>query len=392
MKAPSDPTQEIPDDAFALKHEKILSMLSYRRPAGGPGEKAFLQTFLMPHKPELVSTNYRIVVPGGNGKTLFSCHTDTVHHNDKRQQVIYDQSMETAYKIDKEPLGADNTAGVWLLLEMIIAKMPGTYMFHYGEERGCLGSKQMLREHRAWLEGFDKAIAFDRRGTTSIITHQMRTRTCSDEFGDALAAALGNGFERDDTGLYTDTASYSGVIKECSNVSVGYHHEHGPDESLDLEHLVLLRELVLKVDWDKLPAVRKTEGWSAREGKPWTPQPWRGNTWEGETPAKKEVVIAKPMSEFTADSVDFYCEAALAECDTFEETLKMCQKDPEYFATMLYSFVVRENDYVDMLDTDAEEEPEPSIDKIVRGDPEVRAQIAEIIKQNFPDFTDRQVH
>ena len=63
---------------------KILEMLSYRRPAGSKGEKEFLERFVLPFQPNVMAGNLVILVPGDPG-TLFSCHTDTVHRDDKRQ-------------------------------------------------------------------------------------------------------------------------------------------------------------------------------------------------------------------------------------------------------------------------------------------------------------------
>jgi len=234
---------------------KILEMLTYTRPAGSASEAEFIGRFITPHRPSLMAGNLVVTVPG-DPDTLFSCHTDTVHKASGKQQVIYDEPLDMAFKQDKLPLGGDDTAGVWLLLEMIALGIPGTYVFHYGEEIGCVGSKALAREHPEFLETFKRAIAFDRRGTTSVITHQMGDRCCSDEFGIALATALGGGYVLDDTGLYTDTASYMELIPECTNVSVGYDHEHGPEEFLDVAHLNWLREAVQHVRWHELPVKR----------------------------------------------------------------------------------------------------------------------------------------
>jgi hypothetical protein len=286
--------------------KKILEMLTYRRPAGSPGEADFIKRYILPFKPTNVLDNLIITIPG-DGETLFSCHTDTVHRNDERQIVLYDEGLGIAYKDDKEPLGGDNTAGVWLLLEMIKAGIPGTYMFHYGEERGCIGSKAMAKQHPNWLKGFKRAIAFDRRANTSIITHQMGTRCCSNEFGDALAAALGNDYKRDDTGLYTDTASYMELIPECSNVSVGYDHEHGPEEIVDVNHLLWLREVVKNVKWPKLPTLRD-------------PTVVENTNWEYDDP-------------------DYYIDLAFNEITDFQSAADLVRYEPDIAANVLLAFV-----------------------------------------------------
>jgi len=231
-------------------------MLSYMRPAGSGADQEFIKRYIEPTGAYCVKGNNWYVAIPGDDETLFSCHTDTVHRTSGRHLVAYDANIELAYVEGKEPLGADNTAGVWLLLEMIAARVPGHYLFHYGEEKGCLGSRELAVEEEAWLKTFKRAIAFDRRGTTSVITHQHGNRCCSALFGTTLAAALELDYQLDDTGLYTDTASYMKLIPECTNVSVGYDHEHGPMETLDLAHCKRLRDQVLKVNWTALPAAR----------------------------------------------------------------------------------------------------------------------------------------
>lgn len=241
---------------------KILEMLTYRRPAGSAGEEAFLERFVMPWKPaRLPGGNLMVVVPG-DPETIFSCHTDTVHRDDALQEVVYDAELELAYKEDKEPLGADDTAGVWLMLEMLEAGVPGTYLFHFGEERGCIGSKALAQDRPEWLRTFKRAIAFDRRDTDSVITHQMGWRCCSGAFALELAARLGGDYKPDDTGLYTDTASYADLIPECTNISVGYSAQHTPDEMLDIAHLEWLRDRVISIDWSTLPTKRDPDATS----------------------------------------------------------------------------------------------------------------------------------
>jgi hypothetical protein len=205
---------------------------------------------------------------GKASSTLFSCHTDTVHSGTGTtpQKIVYDPNFGEIF-LDKDDadagscLGADDGAGVWVMLEMIKAKVPGTYLFHRGEERGCIGSNAMLTQNREWLEQFDCAIAFDRGHDWEVITHQGGQRTASDKFGEALALALnenGVAFEYRPSarGVLTDTKTYRYVIAECTNLGVGYQNQHGKDESLDYGHLVRLRDACLKVQWEALPIDR----------------------------------------------------------------------------------------------------------------------------------------
>lgn len=255
---------------------KLLNIFSVMRPHDDPYEKAFVEKFLLRDLAALNPVklgpmeNIVVKVPGTangpkNEKVLFSCHTDTVHAKGGPQEVMYDAEMGHAYKGDQtQPLGADDGTGVWLMLEMIEAGVPGTYVFHRGEECGCVGSKWMSTNAVDFLKEFDFAIAFDRRDEDSIITYQRNRRTCSDEFATAFAAqlnALNNTFKfkPDNTGVFTDTANYLASIRECTNISVGYTDAHTGGESQDVSFAMALREVLIKMDWEKLVAVREAK-------------------------------------------------------------------------------------------------------------------------------------
>lgn len=237
---------------------RLKKILTYCRSHGSAGEKAFIRDIIKKEglvamyddKKEIVAWMHE-QNPQAESKILWCCHIDTVHghHAPERQIVEYDSETGLAYKTDKHPLGADDGAGVWMLLEMIRHGVPGTYLFHRGEERGGIGSKWIARNHADWLATFDFAIAFDRRGTTSIITEQGPGETASDGFARSMAAVLnphGLELEPDDTGLFTDTANYADIIPECTNISVGYENEHTEHELLDTEYLNLLLDAVVK--------------------------------------------------------------------------------------------------------------------------------------------------
>jgi len=144
-------------------------------------------------------------------------------------------------------LGADDTAGVFLMTEMIARNVPGRYVFHFGEERGCVGSEALVRENPAWLADIKIAIALDRKGTQDVITHQGG-RTCSDDFARDLAQGIGMGYAPSDQGIYTDTERYASVVPECTNVSVGYEGAHTSREYLDARHVIALLARLCALD------------------------------------------------------------------------------------------------------------------------------------------------
>ncbi len=188
----------------------------------------------------------------GESSTLFTCHLDTACKDHNKVTHILEGNF---IKSDGTTiLGADDKAGMCVILYMIENKIPGTYYFFIGEEVGCIGSRKSAREEE--FTKFDRCISFDRRGYNSVITHQMWSRCCSSEFSEALCKELnksGLKYIPDNTGIVTDSASFMGIIPECTNLSVGYFNEHTLNEKQDIEFLKKLCESVIKVDWESLP-------------------------------------------------------------------------------------------------------------------------------------------
>lgn len=266
--------------------KRLINILQHKRPHGSATLDTFVENTFHDYDYDIWRTEKGepialAIVVGDASRTLFSCHLDTVHRTEGLQEICYDESCKLIWVPEKatECLGADDGAGIWLMLEMIDAKVPGSYVFHYGEERGGIGSTYIAANFPEFLTTFDRAVAFDRRGASSVITRQGLGRCCSDKFAQALADALNNAADMslapDNTGIFTDTANYIEYIPECTNISCGYESEHSASEMLDVEYLQMLREAVLKIDWEALPTVRKAEpevyepsflgGWGKRE-------------------------------------------------------------------------------------------------------------------------------
>jgi hypothetical protein len=236
---------------------EFLQMLTYRRPADSTTEAEFITKYVdsLPGMQCDVQGNRFLKI--GTKPVVWSCHTDTVHKNGGRQRItVGDGIVSLSQKeLISNCLGADCTVGVWLMRQMIQRGVEGLYIFHAAEEVGGLGSDYIARKTPELLEGYNYAIAFDRKGYRSIITHQM-TRCCSDGFAKVLNEGLGGGFELDDTGTFTDTANYTGLISECTNISVGYFDQHSSAETTDVYFAFELLEKICALDVDALPVLR----------------------------------------------------------------------------------------------------------------------------------------
>lgn len=231
---------------------ELREMMTYRRPAGSQTERDFILTYLEPLEPTQDKYGNLFVKVGEDSQVIWSSHTDTVHSKDGIQRVRVDRDVAYTKDANSSCLGADCTTGVWLMIEMIKAGVPGLYIFHRDEEVGGGGSDYITDTFQDFLKDYKYAIAFDRKGTNSVITHQMVGRCCSDAFVSSIVGMLPKGYSKDQGGTFTDTANYAHLIPECSNISVGYNHQHCRTETQDLYFAFKLRNAMLKFDESQL--------------------------------------------------------------------------------------------------------------------------------------------
>jgi acetylornithine deacetylase/succinyl-diaminopimelate desuccinylase-like protein len=221
---------------------KLLhNMLTYRRPAGSTTEREFIHRYIRPLGTKRDYIGNHILRIGTNPLIMFTSHTDSVHRQPGRQRIYIDKYgyIGLPQNTTSNCLGADDAAGVWLMRELILRRVPALYVFQGAEEIGGIGSDYIATTTPKLLTDIKYCISLDRRGYSSVITHQG-TRCCSDAFAESLCQQLGPYWQPDPTGLFTDSANYTALIPECTNLSVGYNNEHTADEHLYVPHLVSL--------------------------------------------------------------------------------------------------------------------------------------------------------
>lgn len=253
--------------------EKLINMLSYKRPEGSIYQEIFNKRFLFPLMGEPDQFNNYVAKVTSKGKLIprsdfnlfsksevqriaFMAHHDTVHKEGGFQKVKISGDFAVS---DSNCLGADCTTGCWLILEMIKARVPGIYVIHSGEECGGIGSSSLVESNPKWISELNCAISFDRRGTGSVITHQLGGRSCSDQFAKDLCSILDLSMKLDKTGVYTDSAEYIYAVPECTNISVGYGNEHTSREYQNLEFAMMLRAKLISADWSQLGVYKEVE-------------------------------------------------------------------------------------------------------------------------------------
>ena len=239
----------------------IMKLLRWRRKAKSATLAQFIKHY-MGQWTFSVDAYGNLYTRVGTAPILWSCHLDTVHRKEGWQNVRIDNHGHIRQKGTKSRcLGADDGAGIWLLLEMLAEGVEGLYVFHLDEEVGGKGSAWITKYNKPFAEGIKYAVAFDRKGTKSIITNQWGV-CCSDEFGKSLADEIGMDHELDTTGRFTDTDNYKDIVPECTNVSVGYYNEHTPREYLDYGYLQRLRDAMCRVNVENLVVQRDPDRYS----------------------------------------------------------------------------------------------------------------------------------
>lgn len=288
--------ENMPDIVYMAHHDTVHTSIGF-------------QTKNLAIFEEEVNNNKNTIIciknPKGKTEEVESSSTRWCQVEKKMVPFSYKQKKYIPAKNSSNCLGADCTTGVWLILEMIKARIPGIYVIHNDEEIGCIGATNIIEDYDQskliaygmkqaipeeleegetkdkpsqenvdnyyaglsiiekvkinpdsfWIYYANKAISFDRFGYGSIITHQSSTRTASDSFAEDLSNVLSDelcnaGFcplEADTRGSYTDSNKYRQHISECTNLSVGYFSQHSDSETQDLSFARYLRDtLILK--------------------------------------------------------------------------------------------------------------------------------------------------
>jgi len=235
--------------------KELAEFFSYQRCADSAIEKEFIRKYI-DSKPGMRRDSFgNRFIKVGKTETAFTSHTDTVHNFKCGRQKVYMQEG-WAFTTSGYCLGGDDGTGIWLMLNMIYANVPGLYIFHREEESGGQGSNYVVNNAKNMVSGIKRMIALDRKGYGDVITHQGWQQTCSDKFAKALANQLGGKYKPCDGGVFCDSANYTDLIPECTNLSIGYFNAHSEDEIQDLSFARQLFHKLKRVRWESLPTER----------------------------------------------------------------------------------------------------------------------------------------
>ena len=240
--------------------EKFLELTKTTTPYGFENELILPDCLLT----DVIGNRY---IQIGGTTTMFLAHLDTA--SKEKQNIKHVIEGDIIRTDGTTILGADDKAGVVILLIMLENKVPGLYYFTVGHEAGGIGSRDLKRRFKVSKPDYiNKVISFDRHQTDSVITYQRGMRSCSDIFADALAMSLNEAskrvldndtvfqYKKDPNGFGTDSADYIDMYPECTNISVGYENEHQVTELQNIKHLDKLAKTCCLLNWEALPINR----------------------------------------------------------------------------------------------------------------------------------------
>jgi len=163
---------------------------------------------------------------------LLAAHLDTV-------QKDLDTYLAKFIKIRNNTLygygviGADDKCGIYLILELLKENDKLNFCFFPGEEVGCTGSRDFVKNNKDF-SNIPYGLVLDRRNAGDIICERNNYGT--KEF-DAALSKIGEGFGyKSCVGAVSDANTLKEFIS-CANLSVGYYNPHTVKEYVNLVEL-----------------------------------------------------------------------------------------------------------------------------------------------------------
>lgn len=181
------------------------------------------------YKEILVTKDY--VMARGTLPVMLAAHLDTVFTGPP-EHIYYDVKAHVAWS--PNGMGADDRAGVYAIARILKETDYRPHLlFSMGEEKGCVGVSQLIRDYRKFPWGKLKYIAqLDRRGKEDCVFYD-----CANE--DFIKYIEDFGFKTA-YGTFTDITVICPVWRVAGvNLSVGYENEHSIAEYLKFDDLEL---------------------------------------------------------------------------------------------------------------------------------------------------------
>lgn len=173
-----------------------------------------------------------IYVPGSRkDRVLLVAHSDTVWSEAlPRNRAVVSRNKNLVSTIPTVGIGADDRAGCTALWRL--RNFGHSLLLCAHEERGCLGALDVTKAIPEELKDHAFALEFDRRGSHDLAVYGDHTSS--------FLSYLQKWFlgYRKAWGSFTDISVICSYTNLCgANLSVGYYHEHTPQEILKIREL-----------------------------------------------------------------------------------------------------------------------------------------------------------
>ena len=178
---------------------------------------------------KIYHTQDYILCGEGNIPIMLIAHLDTVFKVSP-QSIYYDTEQQVMWS--PQGLGADDRAGVFLILKLLQAGYRPSICFTMGEEKGGLGALALIRQFPKAPWPLKYIIELDRQGANDCVFYGCDNQAFTDyveEFGFLT-----------DYGTFTDISHICPMWKVAGvNLSVGYLNEHSQIETLHIKALYI---------------------------------------------------------------------------------------------------------------------------------------------------------
>lgn len=194
--------------------------------------------------------DHYLIAVGEDTKIGVVAHCDTVFYKQPSEEdIYYDVYRNVLWS--PEGLGADDRAGLFIILKLLQYKMRPTVILTLGEESGGLGAQELIKAFPHNEFDLKFLIQLDRRGSNDCVFYSCDNK----EFTKKIESY---GF-CEKQGTFTDISYIAPAwgIAAC-NLSVGYQDEHTRQERLYISDMIQTLKKVRTILKDE-PTLQKYE-------------------------------------------------------------------------------------------------------------------------------------
>lgn len=214
-----------------------------------------MKSYLKNKYDKVIATDKYIVAIGDTPIALVA-HLDTVFSK-MPNDIYYDRVKNVMWS--PTGLGADDRAGVYSIVQIIKKGYRPTIIFTTDEEKGCLGSIELVKDIPNAPTELKYIIQLDRRGSNDCVFYDC----INEEFEEYVETF----------GFVTHCGSFSDISAICPdwgvagvNLSIGYYNEHTESEILNIGEMLETTKRVMKMldDVDNAAAYEYIEDFSSK--------------------------------------------------------------------------------------------------------------------------------